>query len=228
MISLDSPLLLIELFNKIFEHNKKNFETKVFACIIWIVYSSFRKTSKVVSLFLEPISKSDIWYCVNKLKKELEVQRQKRVHRFVAIDETCLKINGKVIYVYGAIDPETKEVLGLKAFTTRNYMTTMYFVREVLRYCSNTPVFLVDGAPWYRETFNRLGLTYLHVTFGKRNPVERLFGYLKRRTRIFFNNINVNFKRVVKRMEKGLRDRVALQHYNSFLKLFELYYIYLR
>jgi len=43
-------------------------------CLIWIVYSSFRKTSKVVSLFLEPISKSDIWYCINKLKRELEIQ----------------------------------------------------------------------------------------------------------------------------------------------------------
>jgi len=72
------------------------------------------------------------------------------------------------------------------------------------------------------------GLPYLHVTFGKRNPVERLFRYLKHRTRIFFDNINVNFKRVTKRMERGLKDRLALQHYNFFLKIFELYYIYLR
>ena len=95
-------------------------------------------------------------------------------------------------------------------------MVTLHFTKEILEYYSNTPVFLVDGGPWYKEVFDRLGLPYIHVTFGKRNPIERLFGYLKHRTKIFFNNINMNFKKVIKKMERGLKNRVALQHYNFF------------
>jgi len=36
----------------------------------------------------------------------------------------------------------------------------------------------------------RLGLEYRYKRFGLRNIVERLFGYLKQRTKRFYNNIN--------------------------------------
>ena len=88
--------------------------------------------------------------------------------------------------------------------------------------------FLVDGAPWYKEAFNRLGLPYLHVTFGDRNPIERLFGYLKHRTRIFYNNININFRKVMKRMDRGLRNRKGIENYNSLLIIFEFWYTNMR
>ena len=37
---------------------------------------------------------------------------------------------------------------------------------------------------------DRLGLEYRYQRFGLRNIVERFFGYLKERTRRFYNNIN--------------------------------------
>jgi transposase-like protein len=49
---------------------------------------------------------------------------------------------------------------------------------------------LVDRGSWYRWALERLGLKYQHQRFGLRNSVERFFGYLKRRTRRFYNNIN--------------------------------------
>ena len=42
----------------------------------------------------------------------------------------------------------------------------------------------IDGA------LDRLGLEYRYERFGLRNIVERFFGYLKERTRRFYNNIN--------------------------------------
>lgn len=116
----------------------------------------------------------------------------------------------------------------MKAFPTRNYMTTSSFIQQIMNSCSNKPVFLVDGAPWYKETFNRLGLPYLHVTFGKRNPVERLFGYLKHRTKIFYNNININFRRALKKMDNGLKDRIGLENCNFLLLIFEFWYTNMR
>jgi len=37
---------------------------------------------------------------------------------------------------------------------------------------------------------DRIGLIYYYQRFGLRNAVERFFGYLKQRTRRFYNNIN--------------------------------------
>jgi transposase-like protein len=37
-------------------------------------------------------------------------------------------------------------------------------VKQILEYCENKPLFLVDKGPWYREAFERLGLEYRHET----------------------------------------------------------------
>jgi transposase-like protein len=56
--------------------------------------------------------------------------------------------------------------------------------------CTNKPLVIVDRGPWYRWALERLGLEYRYERFGLRNMVERFFGYLKQRTRRFYNNIN--------------------------------------
>jgi len=64
----------------------------------------------------------------------------------------------------------------------------MKFVRIVLDRCFNKPLIIVDRSPWYRWALDRLGLKYQYQRFGIRNAVERFFGYLKHRTRRFYNN----------------------------------------
>jgi transposase-like protein len=56
--------------------------------------------------------------------------------------------------------------------------------------CINKPLIIVDKGPWYRWGLERLGLRYRYQRFGLRNAVERFFGYLKQRTKRFYNNIN--------------------------------------
>ncbi|MFP3137357.1 MAG: hypothetical protein RXS42_03720 [Nitrososphaeria archaeon] len=46
------------------------------------------------------------------------------------------------------------------------------------------------GGPWYSWAFRELGLEYYHETFGDGSGVERSFGSLKGRTRVFFKDIN--------------------------------------
>jgi transposase-like protein len=57
-------------------------------------------------------------------------------------------------------------------------------------------VFVVDRGPWYSWAFQELGLEYYHETFGDRSGVERSFGSLKRRTRVFFKDINARRSRI--------------------------------
>ncbi|AAB90345.1 DDE-type integrase/transposase/recombinase [Archaeoglobus fulgidus] len=64
------------------------------------------------------------------------------------MDETVVKANRKHYYVYAAIDVERNELILMRVYTTRNYLTTKSFIKEVLEYCENKPKFVVDKAPW--------------------------------------------------------------------------------
>jgi transposase-like protein len=54
----------------------------------------------------------------------------------------------------------------------------------------------------------RLGITYLHETFGSRNKIERWFRELKDRTKRFHNNINA---KTLKSLEE-LVTAIAAMH----------------
>jgi transposase-like protein len=69
-------------------------------------------------------------------------------------------------------------------------LIAMKFLMIVLDRCISKPLIIVDRSPWYRWALERLGLRYRYLRFGLRNRVERFFGYLKQRTRRFYNNIN--------------------------------------
>ncbi|MFP3209722.1 MAG: hypothetical protein RXR82_08620, partial [Nitrososphaeria archaeon] len=72
----------------------------------------------------------------------------------------------------------------------------LLFLSRVLGACTNKPVFVVDRGPWYSWAFQELGLEYYHETFGDRSRVERFFGSLKRRTRVFLKDINARRSRI--------------------------------
>jgi transposase-like protein len=115
--------------------------------------------------------------------------------------------------VWGAIDCETKELLSIYASYQRSSINTLIFTRRVLNTCTNKPVILADGGPWYPWALERLGLKWLHITFGERNHIERLYRTLKERTKRFYNNI------LSKEDNLGNADRYA--------KLFMLWHNYL-
>jgi hypothetical protein len=103
-------------------------------------------------------------------------------------------------------------------------MDALLFLSRVLGACKNKPVFVVEGGPWYSWAFRELGLQYYRGAFGDRSGVERFFGSLKRRTRVFFNNINAGRSRIASldmlmnlffvyynglRFHKGIRARAV-------------------
>jgi len=75
-------------------------------------------------------------------------------------------------------------------------MDAPLFLGRVLGACTNKPVFVVDRGPWYSWAFRELGLQHCRGAFGDRSRVERFFGSLKRRTRVFFKDINARRPRI--------------------------------
>jgi len=75
-------------------------------------------------------------------------------------------------------------------------MDALPFLGRVLGACTNKPVFVVEGGPWYSWAFRELGLEYYRGAFGDRSRVERSFGSLRRRTRVSFKDINARRSRI--------------------------------
>jgi len=55
---------------------------------------------------------------------------------------------------------------------TRSSLDAELFLREVLQYCENKPLFLVDKGPWYPDAFKNLGLEYRHEAQTGMKPSE--------------------------------------------------------
>ena len=119
-----------------------------------------------------------------------------RERRLIAVDETVEKVNGREVYAWAAIDVDMGELLAIKATWSRSSVDALLFLSRVLGACTNKPVFVVEGGPWYSWAFRELGLQYCRGAFGDRSGVERFFGSPKRRTRVFFNNINAGRSKI--------------------------------
>jgi len=149
---------------KVFERNKVPFEIKVLGIATYIQTSSVRRTAKILSE-IHPVSKTTVWNWIKKFEEKLPITTEKKQRNLVAIDETVVKANKKRYYVYAAIDAERNELILMRVYTTRNFLTTKSFIKEVLEYCENKPRFAVDKAPWLIDALENLGLEYEHQTF---------------------------------------------------------------
>ena len=149
---------------KVFERNKVPFEIKVLGIATYIQTSSVRRTAKILSE-IHPVSKTSVWNWIKKFEEKLPISSEKKQRNLVAIDETVVKANKKHYYVYAAIDVERNELILMRVYTTRNYLTTKSFIKEVLEHCENKPRFVVDKAPWLIDALKSLNLEYEHQTF---------------------------------------------------------------
>jgi transposase-like protein len=48
----------------------------------------------------------------------------------------------------------------------RSSLDAEIFLKQVLQYCENKPLILVDHGPWYVDALEKLGLEYEQVTRG--------------------------------------------------------------
>ncbi|MCL7383181.1 MAG: DDE-type integrase/transposase/recombinase [Thaumarchaeota archaeon] len=98
----------------------------------------------------------------------------------LAIDEAKLHVKKSYVYVWSAVDVDSKELLALEASYGRSSLNALVFLKKTFRVCTNKPLVLVDRSPWYRWAFERLGLEYKHERFGLRNRLRESSDTLRR------------------------------------------------
>jgi transposase-like protein len=109
----------------------------------------------------------------------------------IALDETVIKIDGERFWFFAAVEPETNDFLHVGLYPQRTIVATKMFLRELQeKHDIEGAEFFVDGAPWLHAGLHELGMHFRHETHGDRNPVERSFQEIKRRTRQFYNSFS--------------------------------------
>jgi transposase-like protein len=143
----------------VFERNKVPLELKVLGLAFYIQLSSLRRAARALSK-IHRVSKTAVWKWVRKLSEEICIDPPKMPKRLVALDETCVKVNGLEYWVYVAMDIDGNDVLCMGVFSSRNVLATKLFIEDVLKHCEGRPTFTVGSAPWLTGVLKELGLRY--------------------------------------------------------------------
>jgi transposase-like protein len=140
---------------------------KLYSVVLFIAGLSMRDLSE--RLCLTGASRESVRIWVHRFSSIFRPSR--RVRRLVAVDEAVLKMSGQTRYLWAEIDVDTNEILAV--YASRGIPCAAKFLRKILDSCWGKPVIVVDRGPWYRWALDRLGITYIQETLGKRNRKER-------------------------------------------------------
>ena len=143
---------------------------------------SLRNTSKAISRFVKR-SHSAIRDWIQKYKPKRLFHRKTVVYEFV-IDETQIKVGSEYVWIWVALESESKEVLRLSISKERNMFVAERFLSNVVKEYGEHPV-STDGGTWYPQACHFLKLKHhLHSTYEK-SIIERTMQYIKDRTESF-------------------------------------------
>jgi transposase-like protein len=177
---------ILDRISSLFKFNNYPLDEKAYSVMLYVAGLSLRDLSE--RYYVTMASRESVRRWFHRFSSIFSVER--RFRRAVAVDETVVKLHGLRVYVWSALDVDSGEILAIYASWSRSMIVALKFIRMVLDKCLYKPLIIVDRGPWYRWALERLGLEYRYQRFGLRNIVERFFGYLKQRTRRFYNIIN--------------------------------------
>jgi putative transposase len=168
----------------ILERERTYAEVIMYALYLYFLGLSFRDTSKAIQPLFEEKGRSHvaIWKWVQRFNPK-HVYCCKRVSAFL-IDETMVQIGSDEAWLWIAIEPIHKQILGVYISRHRNMIVAESFLRSLVKVYGKHTVYS-DGGTWYPEACISLGLKHrLHTSYGK-SVIERTIEYLKDRTEAF-------------------------------------------
>jgi putative transposase len=167
----------------IFERERTSTEVILYALYLYFLGLSFRNTSKAIQPFeVKGRSHVAIWKWVQRFNPK-RLYSCKRVSAFL-IDETMIHIGSDEAWLWIAVEPIHRQILGVYISRHRNMLVAEAFLRSLMRIYGKHTVYS-DGGSWYPEACISLGLKHrLHSSYEK-SIVERTIEYLKDRTEAF-------------------------------------------
>ncbi len=147
-----------------------------------------------------------IWNWIQKYHPKHISSKRKRISEFI-IDETLLKVGSEFIWLWVAIEPQTRQILAVTVTKERNMLIAERFISTIVKTHGKHPV-STDGGTWYPQACIFLNLDHhIHSPLEK-SLIERTIQYIKDRTESFDDYFPCRLK------------NCKLKHVRNWLNLF--------
>jgi putative transposase len=184
-------------------------EDIVYSLHLYFSGLSLRNTSNALSRFVKR-SHTAIRDWIQRYKPERLFFRKIKIAEFI-VDETQIKVGSEYIWLWVAIEYETKNIVATSISKERNMFVAERFLYQVTKKYGEYPI-STDGGTWYPQACQFLKLKHhIHSSFEK-SIIERAIQYIKDRTEGFDDYFPCRKK------------NCKLKHVKQWLTLFADYY----
>ena len=144
---------------------------------------SLRKSADRLSSCFIKRNHVSIWNWIQKYRPKKISSSRKKIAEFI-IDETLIKVGSEYVWLWVAIEPWHKLILGFNISKERNMLIAERFLSHIVKEYGQHPV-STDGGTWYPQACQFLKLRHhIHSPFEK-SLIERTIQYIKDRTEGF-------------------------------------------
>lgn len=186
--------------------------------ILYALYLYYSGLSlRCVSKALEHVMKRShnaVWLWIQRFSKLTEYFQVGRVG-CVAIDESWFQVGGHEAWLWIAVEPYERKVLGVYVSRHRNILVAELILAQLKAKYGVKPIYS-DGAVWYPDACRSLGLR--HHVYG-----DDLRGYVERTIQCFKDRIESFDDYFPCR-----RLRCPMNHVKAWLSLYAFYYNFIR
>jgi len=170
---------------------------------------SLRKASERLSQLFKR-NHISIWNWIQKYHVKRISSKRKRISEFI-VDETLLKVGSEYVWLWVAIEPETRQILSLSISKERNMLVAERYLSGLVKIHGKHPV-STDGGTWYPMACRFVGLEHHIHSSVEKSLIERKMQYIKDRTESFDDYFPCRLK------------NCKLKHVKNWLNLFVDYH----
>jgi len=164
-----------------FQRERTPSQAVLYGLYLYFLGLSFRGVSCALDPFVRR-SHMAVWKWVQRYEPR-RIFDVRRVQAFL-VDETYVKIGSSEAWVWVAVEPVHRYILGVYLSRHQNILVAEIFLKSLVKKYGTHPVF-TDGGTWYPEACRTLGLEHrLHSDYSK-SLMERANQYLKDRIEEF-------------------------------------------
>jgi putative transposase len=157
-------------------------EDIVYSLHLYFSGLSLRNTSKALSKSIQR-SHTAIRDWIQRYKPERLFYNKTKIFEYI-IDETQIKFGSEFIWLWVAIESETKNIVATSISKERNMFVAERFLYNITKDYGKHPV-STDGGTWYPQACKFLKLQHhIHSAY-KKSIIERTIQYVKDRTEGF-------------------------------------------
>ncbi len=172
-MSLIETLTDIAKINRAFQRNRIAPEKKVLAALLCFSGFTYRQAAEIVG-GISYVAVHDAFMALSNIFP----QPTKKARTAITVEEAKSKLTKETVFVWGAKDQMTNEVLLLRCCLSRSPEEAERFIVDTLAYCANSPLFNVDCGPWQPQSFKKFNLRYRYQSIGIPRKLKTWFSDL--------------------------------------------------